>query len=53
MRVIAAITLANSELLLGNVEASGYLDIELVYRLRPKEPVFGFEDLVRETLEAA
>ena len=52
LRVIAAITLANSELLLGNVEASGYLDIELVYRLRPKKPVFGFEDLVRETLEA-
>ena len=31
----------------------GYLNIELVYRLRPTKPVFGFEDLVRETLEAA
>jgi len=66
---MAVITLADSQLLLLEVEASGYLDIELVYRLRQKEslgsvkqkiirkiqqkePAFGFEDLVRETLEA-
>ena len=52
MRVIAAITLAGSELLLLDVDAKGHIGIGLVYRLRPKEPVFGFEDLVRETLEA-
>jgi hypothetical protein len=32
LRVIAVITLAASELLLLEAEASGYLDIELVYR---------------------
>jgi hypothetical protein len=31
-RIIAAITLAGSELLLLEAEASGYLDIGLVYR---------------------
>jgi hypothetical protein len=31
LRVIATITLAGSELLLRDVEAKGYLDIELVY----------------------
>ena len=36
-RVIAVITLADSELLLRDVDAKGYLDIELVYRLRQKE----------------
>jgi hypothetical protein len=36
-RVIAAFTLAASALLLRDVEAKGYLDIELVYRLRQKE----------------
>jgi hypothetical protein len=36
-RVIAAITLAGSGLLLQDVDAKGYLDIELVYRLRQKE----------------
>jgi hypothetical protein len=36
-RVIVHITLAGSQLLLLEVEASGYLDIELVYRLRQKE----------------
>jgi len=51
-RVIATITLAGSELLLLNAEASGYLEIELVYRLRPTEPVVAFEDWVRETLES-
>ena len=43
----------NLEILLRDVDAKGYLDIELVYQLRPKKPVVGFEDLVRETLEAA
>ena len=52
-RVIVHITLARSQLLLRDVDAKGYLDIELVYRLRPTKPVVGFEDLVRETLEAA
>ena len=37
LRVIAAITLGTSRLLLRNVDAKGYLDIELVYRLRQKE----------------
>jgi hypothetical protein len=36
-RVIAAITLDGSELLLRDVNAKGCLDIELVYRLRQKE----------------
>jgi hypothetical protein len=36
-RVIAAITLPGSGLLLRDVDAKGYLDIELVYRLRQKE----------------
>ena len=36
-RVIADITLADSELLLRDLDAKGYLDIELVYRLRQKE----------------
>ena len=36
-RVIAVITLPASQLLLRDVEAKGYLDIELVYRLRQKE----------------
>jgi len=36
-RVIATITLAASQLLLRDVDARGYLDIELVYRLRQKE----------------
>ena len=36
-RVIAPITLAASQLLLRDVDAGGYLDIELVYRLRQKE----------------
>lgn len=36
-RVIAAITLTGSGLLFRDVEAKGYLDIELVYRLRQKE----------------
>jgi hypothetical protein len=44
--------LAGSQLLLLKAEASGYLDIELVYRLRPKELVVAFEDLVRETFES-
>ena len=52
LRVIATITLADSELLLLGVEASGYLDIGLVYRLRQKESAVGFEDLVEELLEA-
>ena len=52
LRVIAAITLAGSELLLRDVDAKGHIGIRLVYRLRPKEPVLCFEDLVRETLEA-
>ena len=51
-RVIVHITLADSQLALQGVDEKGYLDIELVYRLRQKEPVVGFEDLVRETLEA-
>ena len=50
MRGIAAITLAGSQLALQGVDAKDYLDIELVYRLRQKEPAVGFEDLVRETL---
>jgi len=36
-RVLAANALADSELLLRDVDAKGYLDIELVYRLRKKE----------------
>jgi hypothetical protein len=36
---MAVITLADSQLLLLEVEASGYLDIELVYRLKQKEPL--------------
>jgi hypothetical protein len=36
-RVIAANTLAVSALLLRDVDAKGYLDIELVHRLRQKE----------------
>jgi hypothetical protein len=36
-RVIAAITLTGSGLLFRDVDAKGYLDIELVYRLRQKE----------------
>ena len=36
-RVIAAITLVASQLLLRDVDTKGYLDIELVYRLRQKE----------------
>ena len=61
---------SNLELLLRDVDAKGYLDIELVYRLRQKESlgsvkqkiarkiqqnesVLCFEELVRETLEAA
>jgi hypothetical protein len=36
-RVIAAITLAGSDLLLRDVDAKGFLDIELVCRLRQKE----------------
>lgn len=36
-RVIADNTLAGSELLLRDVDAKGYLDSELVYRLRQKE----------------
>ena len=62
--------LKNLELILRDVDAKGYLDIELVYRLRQKESLGSvkqkivrklqqnesalcFEDLVRETLEAA
>jgi hypothetical protein len=44
--------LAGSQLLLLKAEASGYLNIELVYRLRPKEPVVAFEDWVRATFES-
>jgi hypothetical protein len=36
-RVIVPITLAASELLLRDADAKGYLDIELIYRLRQKE----------------
>jgi hypothetical protein len=36
-RVIVHITLAGSQLLPRDVDAKGYLDIELVYRLRQKE----------------
>ena len=42
--------MAGSQLALQGVDAKDYLDIELVYRLRQKEPAVGFEDLVRETL---
>jgi hypothetical protein len=51
-RVIATITLAGSELLLRDVEAKGYLDIELVYRLRQREPALGFEAMVRAALQS-
>jgi hypothetical protein len=37
LRVIAAITLGGSELLLRDVDAKGFLDIELVWQLRQKE----------------
>ncbi len=60
----------NLELLLRDVDAKGFLDIELVWQLRQKEGLknvrgkicrklkqnesaFNFEDLVRESLEAA
>ncbi len=36
-RVIVPITLAASQLLLRDVDAKGYLDIELVWKLRQKE----------------
>ncbi len=60
----------NLEILLRDVDAKGFLDIELVWQLRQKEGLknvrgkicrklkqnesaFNFEDLVRESLEAA
>ena len=45
-RVIAANTLADSELILRDVYAKGYLDIELVYRLRQKESLGSVEQKI-------
>ena len=53
-RVIVRITLARCQLLLRDVDAKGYLDIELVYRLRQKETLGSVKQkIVRQILRNA